>query len=403
MISLTTIIRHLHKTLTAPCTYLFPATCYLLLLATSCEIEPPLHLPGEDVVIEQPIVIQELEVVWNIDISWKNRWYYDWDETDSLLYGGINYPMPTNYEVRRYYLGDYPDVPHTDIDAFTVWDTKFKRKFNFGYYDILIWSNIDSDDGTQVVVVRETDPDNITATTTTRSVRMYTPKTGLATARHYNQPEIFYSAYEQNIYISRNTADYDYYDEVEQAWVKKLETELNPLVYIYLVQVVLHNNKGRVTGVPESCAINGLSNETSVMYGTTGLQDVSVLFGMRLKKDKTVADGEIADVIGGKLTTFGLCGMQPWQESRGASYTGSRADVQNRFALNLQFANETDSTYYYDVTRQFQDQCHGGLITIDIDVDSLKIPVNPTPPGGGSGFDPYVEEYTDTVIHEIIM
>lgn len=385
----------------AACSILL-ATCSLLLI-NSCTIEPPLKLPAEDVVIEVPIVLQEFEVVWNIDTSWKTNWYFDWEETDSLLWGGVNYPMPTNYEVRRYFLGDVPDVPHTDIDAFTIWDVRFKRKFNFGYYDILIWSNIDSEDHTQVVVINESDPDNVIATTTTRSVKMYGPKTGLMTSKHYNQPEIFYSAAENNIYISRYPEDYDYYDEVENAWVKKLEAELNPLVYIYLVQVVLHNNKGRVSGVPESCAIDGLANLTSVTTGRTGMNDVSVIFGMRLKKDKKTKTGENVDVIGGKLTTYGLCDMPPWRTSRGATYKGSRADVKNNFALNLQFSNETDSTYYFDVTKQLQEQAHGGLITIDINVDSLKIPVNPNPPGGGSGFDPYVEEYKDTIIHEIEM
>lgn len=373
----------------------------LVVTLNSCYIEPPLHLPSEDVVIEVPIVIQELDVVWDIDVSWKVNWIYQWDSEDSALWGSIDYPMPTNYEVRRYFLGSQPSVPHTEVDPFTIWEPRFQKKFNFGYYDILVWSNIDSEDHSQVVVINEKDLDNVIASTTTQSAKLYGPIPASA-MKLYNQPEVFYSAIERDVHITNNIEDYDYYDAERGVWVMKLEAQLQPLVYIYLVQVILHNNKGRVTGVPEYCAITGLAGQTNVTTAKTGMSDVTVLFGMRMKKDLHKGP-ELVDVLGGKLTTFGLCGMDGWNTSRGAVYKGSRADVENDFAVSMKFANGADSTYYFRVTDQFQKQCHGGLITIDIDVDSIKIPVNPTPPGGGSGFDPKVEEYGDTVIHEIDM
>ena len=372
-----------------------------VILPMSCEIDPPLHLPMEEVEVEVPVVIQELDVVWDIDVSWMQRWYYGWDATDSTLWGEISYPMPTNYEVRRYFLGDVPSVSHTEVDGFTIWEPKFRRKFNFGYYDVLVWSNIDSEDGTQVVVINESDLDNVIASTTTRATSFSNgAKFGY---RHYNQPEIFYSCIERNLYISKDTADYDYYDPVENMWIKTIDATLTPLVYVYLVQVVLHNNNGRITGLSENCAVNGLASTTNVTTGYTGENDASVLFGMRLKKALNVMDGKVADVIGGKLTTYGLCGMPPYNATRGRIYSGTRADVHNTFSLNISFSNEMDSTYVYDVTDQFQEQSHGGVITLEIDVDTLTIPINTTPKSGGSGFDPYVEDYKDSVIHEISM
>ena len=387
------IRRHIRKAALGCCLAMIVA---LIPILNSCTIEPPLHLPSEDVVIEIPIVLQELDVVWEVDVSWMADWIYQWDAEDSALWGPISYPEPTNYEVRRYYLGSEPDVPHTEVDGFTIWEPRFQKRFNFGYYDILIWSNIDSEDQTQVVIINEKDLDNVIATTSTQSVNIN--GTG---SRLYNQPEIFYSAKESNIHITNNIADYDYYDEENGVWVMKIRAQLEPLVYIYLVQVILHNNKGRVTGVPEYCAITGLARQTNVTTAQTGLADVSVLFGMRLKKDLSKGS-ELVDVLGGKLTTFGLCGMDSWSNSRGATYKGSRSDVDNNFAVSMKFANGADSTYYYNVTDQFQRQCHGGLISIDIDVDSLEIPVSKTPTGG-SGFDPHVEEYGDTIVHDIVM
>lgn len=383
---------------------------YILCLAfaaitmISCRIEPPLNLPTEDVVIENPIVIQELEVIWNIDVSWRANWVYDWDQEDSLNWGPIGYPEPTRYDVMRYFLGAEMNVPHTrPEDDFIINTNWFQRRFNFGYYDILVYSLIDSPDQIQSVVIDKSNYDEVVAYTHTRGVRMYRPKAGPVTVQIYNQPEIFYSALEKNVHITHDPADYDYYDEENHVWVKKLEAVLNPLVYIYLVQVILHNNQGRISTVSSACAIDGLADKTSVTYGNTSENDVSVQFDMRLKKDlnpkKFAKPGETSvDVIGGKLTTFGLCGMPPWAITRASSrYEGTRANVNNNFALNLRFKNECDSTYYYDVTKQMQEQSHGGVITIEIDVDTLKKPVSPTPPTSGSGFDPYVEDYKEEV------
>lgn len=382
----------------------------MVLTMASCRIEPPLNLPSEDVVIENPIIVNELEVIWDIDVSWKIDWVYEWDEEDSANWGPIAYPEPTRYNVYRFFLGELPGVSHAYAKTdgpFEIRTNRFERKYNFGWYDILIYSLIDSPDFTQNLIVDDSDLDDVIAYTHSRSVRMYRPKAGLSSIPLYNQPEIFYSAFNTDIHITHDPNDYDYFDEERKVWVKKLESILNPLVYIYLVQVILHHNNGRVVKVPEVCAIDGLADKTSVTFGNTSENDVSVNFPMRLKqaldaKKYLKPDEKTCDVIGGKLTTFGLCGMPPWVRSRSAAYVGSRADVKNNFALNMQFANGTDSTYYYNVTDQFQSRAHGGVITVEIDVDTLKIPVNPRPPGGGSGFDPYVAPY-DTVVHEFNM
>ena len=40
----------------------------LSLLLVGC-IEPPLHLPAEDVLVDMPIVVTDMEVVWNINVD----------------------------------------------------------------------------------------------------------------------------------------------------------------------------------------------------------------------------------------------------------------------------------------------------------------------------------------------
>ena len=373
----------------------------LLGLNASC-IEPPLNLPGEELMVQMPDVQVDLNVIWGTDTTWKSRWYYGWDDTDRKLSGDTTYMMPSSYEVRRYWLGDQPSSLHSKdgTDGFTVFENSFRRTYQFGYYDLLVWSNIDSSDGTQVLLFDESDLDSVGATTTaTRGILR--SKAESSVVGLYNRPEIFYSAYERNLYISRNTADYDYFDEQKNVWVKTLHTTLRPLVYIYLVQVILHNNDaGLITGVTGDAALSAMASTTSVNTGHTGNKPCMVYFPMRMKNGIT-ARGEKVDIVGGKLTTFGLCDMEGWQPGASSQYAGSRTDLDNRLYLTLCFSNGTEQTYDYVVTDQCRTQCHGGIITIDIDCSKIT---PPTPDGHGTGniFVPTVEDY-EHVDYDILM
>ena len=369
---------------------------------TSC-IEPPLVLPSEEVIIDLPIVVSEMEVVWNIETDWKTTWIYGWDETDEATWGKIGYFEPTNYEVRRYYLGGTPGAPHSadNVDGFTVFGTSFRRNYQFGYYDMLIWSNIDSPDGTQVLVVNDSRVDEVTATTTATRGLSRDPENREQVTGLFNQPEIFYSTYPCDIFISHNFEDYDYFDEVDQRWVKHLKSELQPLVYIYLVQIVLHNNDGRITGTSGDAAVSAFAASTSVNSGHTGNDPCIVYYGSRLKDNLSAPGGETVDVIGGKLTTFGLCDMDPYWVDGRAQYNGSRADLPNYLYFTLQFSNGTSKTLTATITEQCQSQCHGGVITVNLDCRDIEVP-DPGDSGSGNMFVPTIEDYED-VIYDIPM
>ncbi len=378
----------------------FLLTALLASAATSC-IEPPLNLPSEEILVDMPAVEVDMNVVWGTETDWRAEWYYGWDEADRELSGDTCYTVPTNYEVRRYYLGSQADGAHTreGLDGFTVFSNSFRRRFQFGYYDLLFWSNIDSAEGTQVLLVDESSLDAVTATTTVTR--------GIANSREsstvvalYNQPEIFYSAYERNVFISQNSADYDYYDEAEKVWVKKLQTTLKPLVYIYLVQVVMHNNDGRITSVTGDAAIAAMASGVNVNTRYTNNKPCMVYFPMRMKKGINV-NGESVDVAGGKLTTFGLCDMEGYEPQSRAQYQGTRTDVDNRLYFTLHFSNGTEKTYDYLVTDQCRAHCHGGVITIHIDCSQIT-PPTPEDQGDGNVFVPTVEDY-DHVDYDILM
>lgn len=378
-------------------------TALLMLCIVSC-IEPPLHLPGQNLEMMIPQVETEMEVVWDIDVDFSTDWYYGWDVKDDSLWGNIGYTRPTGYEVHRYYKGDKPRRKHLSDDAFSIRSNRFRRYFQFGYYDMLFYSEIDSKDGTQVVVMHET-LDSVTATTTgTRGLsKGILNMTRAGTSQDdgaiglLNQPEIFYGAYPEDIYISYNLDDYDY-DPVENIYIKHLETKLRPLVYIYLVQLILYNNDdGKIKGINGNSALSSMASSTNVNTGHTGNSPAMIYFNTRMKKDLTVK-GRKSDVIGGKLTTFGLCDNEPCVRSK-AQYAGSRTTLKNYLYFDLIWNNGGVKTYQFDVTDQCHAQAHGGILTVWIDCSELT-PPDPGPSSKGSLFIPTVEDY-DEVVWEI--
>lgn len=64
--------------------------------------------------------------------------------------------------------------------------------------------------------------------------------------------------------------------------------------------------------------------------------------------------------------------------------------------VNFHFSNGNDSTLVFDVTDQVRKRYKGGVITIDLDVDTVRIPSRT----GGSGFDAIVDEFEEE-LHEI--
>lgn len=368
----------------------------LLGLVTSC-IEPELNLPGQDLAVELQVAQTDLHVVWDNDVQIDHEWYYGWDLKDDSIWGGIAYPIPSSYEVFRYYKGDNPQAMHTSADMFTIYTNRFRRYFQFGYYDILLYSNIDSKDGTQVVVISEQGDSVIATTTGTRGLsrsildatRVGDDDTPIGIL---NQPEIFYVAYSENVYISPDLNDYEY-DPVENVYIKHIETELRPLVYIYLVQFILTNNDNhRIKGINGNAAISSMAASTNLKTGHTGNKPTFVYFNTRMKEDVMV-DGKRCDVFGGKLTTFGLCDNEPYTRS-GTHYSGTRGNLNNIVYYDMVWDNGQIVTYQADVTDQMQRQAHGGIITITVDCSQLTPPED-EPSGGGSMFIPTIEDYDE--------
>lgn len=363
---------------------------------------------------EEPTIQMELEMEISTEVS--TDWDFGWDAPVDSIWDTPSFNVPNEFQLRRYYNGDNPEAPHTNVESFFITGTSFQSRFQFGYYDLLFWSEIESKDGSQVVVINE-DINSVTATTTgTRGLSRAVLKLidvdeiietdGIIGMK--NQPEVFYSAYTKEVYISNDPSDYTY-DEKTNTYRKVIKSRLRPMVYTYLIRIVLLNNDGRIKDVNGNGAISGMASATNLMTGTRTNPTI-VYLSTQMEHDK-VYDDKKCDIIFGMFNTFGLC--------------DGRSDLSNHLLFDLVFDNNAVKTFSVEVTDQFQEQTKGGIITLIIDCGEVEKPDPPKPddpvnpddpdkpdepdnpdkpdepdeplPTSGSLFIPTVEDYEDVI------
>lgn len=380
---------------------------------SGCSPEPPLHLYWKDpIIIKLPIIDLNLEVYWDydldfgVDYDWRTEWYYAWDEDDRRIFGELGYSVPNEFNIRRYLDPDNTGTPHSSVLKNTVEGTYFQGIYNWGFWDFLVWNQISTLDGVQSLVFdEETTLDSVTAHTNPSMIpsRYNSPRY----TRAFYAPEPLFAAYEEDIEINKDLHGFTY-DPERDRYVMQLHMLLRPITYIYLTQVILHNNRGRVTAVDGSANLSGMARTTCLNSGRAGADAVTVNYYSRLKRDLpylpySITGGEISspdyagaervDIIGGRLMTFGMCNQTP------NNYTHYR-EVTDRnehyMDVNMQFNNGMDSTLVFNVTDQVRRRYKGGVITVELDMDTVPIPTR----RGGSGFNAIIEDF-DTVTHVI--
>ena len=363
----------------------FLLSALAMLTVTSC-IEPPLHLP------EGPAEVETLlEVDIDIDVDLETEWYYGWDDRDKEIFGEWDFPLPSSFQIRRYFTGDEPFTPHTSVLADAFDGKVYRASYDWGFWDLLTWNDITTLDGVQSLRFdEETSLDYVTAYTgqTMIAARYQSPRF----TRSFYQPEMLYAAYNQGLEIDKELTGFTY-DEERDVWVKHLNLKLRPLTYIYLTQVIVHHNRGRITGVDGNGNLSGMAQSVNMNSGVAGSTPITVHYNVRFK---TACDmnGESVDIAGGRLLTFGMCNVN-----------GSRSEaavddgVHHYMDVNMIFNNGNDSTFVFDVTEQVRRKPRGGVITIELDADTLTIPGRK----GGSGFDAVVKDFEDGGTHEFEM
>ncbi|MCR5820017.1 MAG: hypothetical protein K6F94_03585 [Bacteroidaceae bacterium] len=381
----------------------------------SCIPEPPLHLYDKaEPEIEIPIVDLDLEVYWDYEITfgitldWRLEWYYGWDEEDIELYGALGYSEPEEFYLNRYYTGDIEQGPRLNLLSSIVEGNHFQAKYDWGFWDLLCWNNIKTLDGVQSIIFEQSATTDSVVARTNQSMNVSRYNAPRYTHAFY-EPEPLFSAFERGVKIDPSLEGFEY-DAERNVWVKRLDMELRPITYIYLTQIVLHNNNGRVASIDGNGNLSGMARSTLLNTGMAGNDPVTVSYRQRMKKNipyvpysitsdstaQQVENPELVDVIGGRVLSFGLCNHNG---NTIKNYKEVHDNQKHFIDVNMQFNNGMDSTMVFDVTEQVRRRYKGGVITIELDMDTVPIPIR----RGGSGFDAVVKDFEDGGTHEFEM
>ena len=372
-----------------------------LFISLACEREPKLHLheEGAPVIVKLPIINLNLDVYWDylfdygVTYDWKAEWYYGWDDIDQQIFGNIGYTEPNSFHIRRYYTYYDPSAPHTQVLANTISGKTFREHYNWGFWDLLSWNDVFTIDGIQSLNFDETTSlDYVTAYTNQTMVpsRYQAPRY----SRAFYEPEALFAAYEEDIEVNPNLEGFEY-DPDNNVWVKHMEILLRPVTYIYLPQIILHHNNNKIVNIDGSGNLSGMARTVTLNTGISGSDAVSVNYNMRFKPNCDMK-GESVDIIGGRLMTFGMCNLNPNVLSRSEVVED---ELNHYMDVTMQFNNGIDSTFVFNVTDQVRKLYKGGVLTIELDMDTIAVPTRP----GGSAFDAVVKEYEDGGTHEFEM
>lgn len=336
----------------------------------------------------------DIDAMWQYEAgeNWRDEWTYGWDNVDEELFGPIGYTTPESYELRRYYLQDDTLAEHTMVEDYLIPGNHLRTQFDYGYYDLLSWNAFPPMEH-QSVVIDESSLDKVVAYTHTNATKSRgqegATNSNTMYDRSFNQPEDLYSAYDRNFHISNDMKDYDYYDPETHTYYLHTDMTLHPVTYIYLTQVRLHNNRGRIKGVSNSSDLDGMARVVELNNGVTNYELVAVEYDTRMKKDSIIKKtGEVVDVVGGKCVTFGIPNQNSYMIQK-----ASDVNLESRHAMSvtLKFYTDYDSLFVFDVTDQVHRRWRGGVLTIDLDVDTIKIPTRP----GGGGMNAVVEDFVE--------
>ena len=401
----------------------FILSAIIVCLAASCEREPPLYLvdPNEDTLdvdFQTDKIILDLEVLWEYDITydWKAEWYYGWDSYDDEIFGRWDLTEPNIFNIRRYYTGEDSLAPHTAPLKNQISGKRFQDKYKYGYYDILVWNEVETMDGVQSLVYdEESSYEYVTAYTHQSSVatsrsedtpHKSSPLGAYRTGYAFYQPEFLFSGHYENLHVSNDPADYDSLIVETNTWYKFVPLYLTPVTYIYLPQIIIHHNRGKIDNVVGNGTLTGMARSVNLMTHITDSEAISTSHAVRFKRhkdyipDSTTMEVEDVDIAGGRVMTFGLTEVDPFHITRnGTDYNKViESNIRNYIEVSFLFNNGRDSLFVFDVTNQVKERYKGGVLTVHIDMDTIPIPGS----GGGSMFDANVEDYEEET-HEFEM
>lgn len=353
-----------------------------VLFLGSCSIEPPLYLRRP---VATRLVLSthvNVDIMWQL--SWQAQWQFNWD-VDAL--GPVGYPQPASMRL-HIYTQNAEGAPATHSVHNFVGTTSTMDVF-VGKHNLLFHNN----DSETLLFTADDELSPVHSYTRIISSGLRTSNQIRTTAQKMSDyqtkteeimdepvalmPDALFALYDENRVITDNPDDYVFEDG---RYVLKITGDLTPATYIYLVQIKLLNNGGRIVGSAGGGAITGMSDGVNLWTRETHSSTVSVPMDVYMDRAQ--------DMLGARVLTFGLPGCNPYDQ---ASIDAAPAR-EHFLVMNISYSNGSWKNVRVDVTDQVRDLPLGGVITLEIDVNDI-------PPDGGSasggGFQALVSDWDE--------
>lgn len=350
-------------------------------MVAGCSIEPPLHLRKAIATKVQLTTKVQVDVMWQL--NWQAQWQFGWDTS---VLGPLGYSYPASMRLHIYTQGtDGLPIAHT-VHNF-VGDQAQMEVF-VGTHNLLFHNN----DSESLLFTSEGDLEPIQCYTRLissglrSSSPVYTVAQKLAGVTKADdledepvalQPDGLFSLYDPNTVI---TDDPDQYVFEDGKYILKIEGELSPTTYIYLIQMKLLHNEGRVIGSAGGGAVTGMAEGVDLLSKETWTSTVSVPTEVYMDKSQ--------DMLGARVFTFGIPGCNPYNSASVAA-----SESQHFFVVNISYVNGSWRNIRMDITDQVRALPTGGVINLEVDVDDF--PPDESSGTGGGGFNALVSEWNE--------
>ncbi len=343
------------------------------LAVAGCAIEPPLHLRKA---VSTKVV---LATKVNVDVMWQVNWTADWQFAWNVTaLGSLGYTLPASMRL-HIYTQDTEGLPMAHTVHNFVGESAQMDVF-VGTHNLLFHNN----DSESILFKADGDLEPVHAYSRQISSGLKTSSPVYTTAQKSAgmtkaedpeeepvtlMPDGLFSLYDQDRKITDNPADYVYENG---KYVLRIEGELTPATYIYLIQLRLLNNEGRVVGSNGGGAITGMAEGVNLFTKESWTSTVSVPMDVYMDKEQ--------DMMGARVLTYGIPGCNPYD----AASVDAAPEGKHFYVLNVTYINGSWRNIRMDITDQVRALPLGGVITLEIDVNDF-------PPdesaGGGGGFN----------------
>ena len=310
-------------------------------------------------------------------INWAANWTFNWNVA---TLGPVGYTIPTSMRMHVFTQGPDGDPVAHVVHNF-VGDEAQMEVF-VGTHDLLFHNN----DSEAILFKQESDFAHVHSYTRKvangikASTRILTVAQKLAATKADDDeqvetlldepvnltPDGLFSLYDPNQVISDNLDDYEL---VGNKYILRIEGELNPSTYIYLFQLKLVNNDGRVIGSAGGAALTGMAQGVDLMTRETWTETASYLMDVYMDKEQ--------DMLGAKVYTFGVPGCNPYD----AASVAAAPAGEHYLVLNVSYVNGSYRNISIPVTDDIRSLPTGGVITLELDVNDFP----PDESAGGSG------------------